>query len=285
MVDHPNIADVLLSAVQAFDYAGFDTPQMDARLLLCHAAGISHAQLISIMQEPASTEMQRVFASLVSRRLANEPVHRIIGMREFYGRDFILGPDALIPRPDTETLVDVVLEKIGDHGQPLSILDLGTGSGVIALTLACEFSKAQVTAVDVSDAVLENCQENSKRLGVVDRVTVLKSDMFENVDGAFDLIVSNPPYIPTKDIKALSPEVRLYDPERALDGGTDGLDFYRQIFSSAQDYLKQGAMLIVEFGIGQTDDISQLATNNGFENLEVHYDLGSLPRVLSVNLG
>ena len=285
MVDHPNIADVLLSAVQAFDYVGFDTPQMDARLLLCHAAGISHAQLISIMQEPASTEMQRVFASLVSRRLANEPVHRIIGMREFYGRDFILGPDALIPRPDTETLVDVVLEKIGDHGQPLSILDLGTGSGVIALTLACEFSKAQVTAVDVSDAVLENCQENSKRLGVVDRVTVLKSDMFENVDGAFDLIVSNPPYIPTKDIKALSPEVRLYDPERALDGGTDGLDFYRQIFSSAQDYLKQGAMLIVEFGIGQTDDISQLATKNGFENLEVHYDLGGLPRVLSVNLG
>ena len=285
MVDHPNIADVLLSAVQAFDYAGVDTPQMDARLLLCHAAGISHAQLISIMQEPASTEMQRVFASLVSRRLANEPVHRIIGMREFYGRDFILGPDALIPRPDTETLVDVVLEKIGDRGQPLSILDLGTGSGVIALTLACEFSNAQVTAVDVSESVLENCQENSKRLGVVDRVTALKSDMFENVDGAFDLIVSNPPYIPTKDIKALSPEVRLHDPERALDGGTDGLDFYRQIFSSAQDYLKQGAMLIVEFGIGQTDDISQLATDNAFENLEVHYDLGGLPRVLSVNLG
>lgn len=285
MADHPGFADVLLSAVEAFDYAGIDTPQMDARLLLCHVAEISHSQLISRMQEPVSNEVQQAFAAVVSRRLANEPVHRIIGKREFYGREFVLGIDALIPRPDTETLVDVVLEKITDRNQPLTILDLGTGSGSIALTLACELGKSQVIAVDVSEPVLENCRENSANLGVSDRVTVLKSDMFEYVEGEFDLIVSNPPYIPTNDIGGLSPEVRLYDPQRALDGGMDGLDFYRQIFASAKDYLKQGSMLIVEFGIGQADNISQLASDNGFVNLEVHSDLGGLPRVLSISQG
>ncbi len=280
MSDHPTFAEVLLSAVNAFDYAKFDTPQMDARLLLCHAADISHTKLISSMHDAVSENVQQRFSEFVARRIAFEPVHRIIGMREFYGRDFVLGSEALIPRPDTETLIDTVLSKFEDRSAEMRILDLGTGSGVIAVTLACEFPNASVVAVDVSEDAVANCIENGEQLGVGGRLQVLHSDLFEKVSGKFDLIVSNPPYIPTADLEGLAPEVRLHDPLRALDGGADGMDFYRRIFARAKEFLKPDGMLALEFGFGQSDEISELAVANTFRDVSLHKDLGGIARVL-----
>jgi len=280
MPEQPSFADVLLSAVSAFDYAGIDTPQMDARLLLSHAAGISHSDLISRMHDLVPHEIQATFSGFVSRRLGSEPVHRILGKREFYGREFLLGPDALVPRPDTETLIDVILQKYVGRPEKLRILDLGTGSGVIAITLACEIPDSDVVAVDISKDVLENCSENALRLGVGDRMQTLYSNMFEKLEGRFDLIVSNPPYIPTQDLEGLAPEVKMHDPKRALDGGADGLTFYRQIFAAAPEFLKQEGTLVVEFGIGQSELIRDIASSCGFSDLSVHQDLGGIARVM-----
>ncbi|MDJ0613015.1 MAG: peptide chain release factor N(5)-glutamine methyltransferase [Rhizobiaceae bacterium] len=283
MPDRPSFAELLLSAVNAFDYAGVDTPQLDARLLLSHAAGITHAEFISRTHDLVDEAIQDRFSDYVSRRLASEPVHRITGSREFYGREFELGPGSLVPRPDTETLVDIVVGTISDKSQPLKILDLGTGSGAIAVTLACELPAVNVVAVDISENALLDCAANASRLGVENRVHTLQSNMFENVEGVFDLIVSNPPYIPTGDLDRLAPEVRQHDPLGALDGGVDGLDFYRLIFSEAREHINAKGHLVMEFGIDQSDQMKSLARKHGWRDIIIRNDLAGIPRVLMAN--
>lgn len=280
MSDQPTYGNLLNSAVSAFDYAGLDTPQMDARLLLLNIANLSHAELISQMHDPVPELVQSTFADYVSRRLSSEPVHRILAMREFYGREFVLQPDALIPRPDTESLIDVALQSVEDRTKALRILDLGTGSGIIAITLACEFPNADVLAVDISSEAVKNCAENADRHGVSKQVSALRSDLFEQVDGKFDLIVSNPPYIPTSDLNGLSSEVRKHDPIRALDGGADGFDFYRRIFTSAHEFLADDGLLALEFGVDQSEQLEALAVKQGYINTGITKDLGGVPRVL-----
>ncbi|HRD75237.1 MAG TPA: peptide chain release factor N(5)-glutamine methyltransferase, partial [Hyphomicrobiaceae bacterium] len=219
----------------------------------------------------------------LTRRLAREPVWRILGQRAFYGLELQIGPAVLDPRPDTETLVDVVLEATADAGAaaPLRILDLGTGSGAILLALLHERPSARGVGVDRSAAALQIARRNGEQLGLNDRVAWIESDWFAGVSGRFDVIVSNPPYIPTGEIAGLDPEVRNHDPRAALDGGGDGLDAYRAIVAGVAQHLAPGGLVAFEIGDIQGPAVSALMFSAGLELVGgVRRDLSERPRVV-----
>ena len=271
---------VLEGAVKKLSEERIDTPQLDARLLLEKASGFDHAGLISHMNDVADVGVAPTFTKLIERRLNGEPVHRILGYREFFGRRFNLNRASLVPRPDTEILVENVLEQFCDATQVLKILDVGTGSGAIAVTLAAELPNASVTATDIDADALEQAHENADTHRVVPRMQFLKSDMFENVVGKFDIIVSNPPYIIRNDLNKLQVEVRCHDPLRALDGGEDGLDFYRTILEDGREFLEPGGVLFLEIGAGQAQEINSIAQQNDFNCIEMASDLSGTIRVM-----
>jgi release factor glutamine methyltransferase len=219
----------------------------------------------------------------LERRIAGEPVHRIIGMREFYGLQFRLSPETLEPRPDTEALVELVspyIEKlIEQHGRAM-MLDMGTGTGAIVISLLHQFEKLNGIGLDVADGALAMARINAAANGVSARFAALKSDWFSNVSGRFHIIVSNPPYIPSKDIDDLSREVREHDPMAALDGGDDGLDFYRSLASEARGYLYKGGIVAVEIGSGQFDDVSAIFESADFHLTNEAIDLGGHRRAM-----
>ncbi len=262
---------------------GAETPALDARLLLCLATGLSHEAVIAHGPEPIAADEAARLAGYVARRLAGEPVSRIRGVRDFYGRDFLIDSETLDPRPDTETLVDGALEAIawnGAKGRPLKLLDLGTGSGCILLTLLAELPLAEGVGTDTSEGALLVAGENARRLGVARRARFLVADWFDGVEGRFDLIVSNPPYIAGAEIAGLAREVAIYDPRRALDGGADGLDAYRCIAKGAAGHLAPGGALLLEIGAFQADSVLNLLQQAGFSVDEgaVRRDLGGRPR-------
>lgn len=269
------LSKLLAKASYQFSRAGFQTPELDAKLLLQHITGYSSAELISKSNDIISVEQSIEFAGFVERRLTHEPVHRIIGYREFYGRAFLLSDATLIPRPDTETLVEAVVEL-----KPASVLEIGTGSGAIAISLAAELPKVEITATDISKDALGTASSNAVAHDVLGRIKFLETDLFEDVAGKFDLIVSNPPYIPSAEIKTLQKEVKVFDPIAALDGGGDGLDFYRAIFRDASAFLKPAGKVCVEIGFGQEDDVSRIAIANGYDNVTVIKDLNQINRVI-----
>lgn len=269
------LSKLLAKASYQFSRAGFQTPELDAKLLLQHITGYSSAELISKSNDIISVEQSIEFAGFVERRLTHEPVHRIIGYREFYGRAFLLSDATLIPRPDTETLVEAVVEL-----KPASVLEIGTGSGAIAISLAAELPKVEITATDISKDALGTASSNAVAHDVLGRIKFLETDLFEDVAGKFDLIVSNPPYIPSAEIKTLQKEVKVFDPIAALDGGGDGLDFYRTIFRDASAFLKPAGKVCVEIGFGQEDDVSRIAIANGYDNVTVIKDLNQINRVI-----
>ncbi len=260
---------------------GSSTPQLDATLLLKEVTGVNSASLISMSKDSLSTEHLNSLEALMRRRLSGEPVHRILGWREFYSRKFLLSPETLVPRPDTETLIDAVLNEVGDHRSELRIIDLGTGSGAIAVTLAAELTQSHVVATDISSGALTTAQQNAQRLNVADRIDFLQSDLFEAVTGTYHLIVSNPPYIPDGDIGGLQVEVREHDPRTALAGGKDGLEFYRAIFSTGRDYLSRNGSVHVEIGAGMGDSVEAIARQHDFEISGRFADLGGITRVIS----
>ena len=269
---------LLTKAAQEFAILGFETPKLDARLLLQEASDFSHAQFISSGDDICPEETDARYREFVERRKLGEPVHRILGYREFFGREFELSAETLVPRPDTEILIETVLENLDQS--KASILDIGTGSGVIAVTLAAELEGVSIVASDISENALATAKENAFKHGVEDRMSFVTSDVFASVDGEFDLIVSNPPYIPTQDLDGLSREVREFDPHTALDGGADGLEFYRHIFASAREYLVPSGMLIVEVGIDQALAVIEMAMENEFALKELRKDLSGVERVL-----
>lgn len=269
------LSKLLAKASYQFSRAGFQTPELDAKLLLQHITGYSSAELISKSNDIISVEQSIEFAGFVERRLTHEPVHRIIGYREFYGRAFLLSDATLIPRPDTETLVEAVVEL-----KPASVLEIGTGSGAIAISLAAELPKVEITATDISKDALGTASSNAVAHDVLGRIKFLETDLFEDVAGKFDLIVSNPPYIPSAEIKTLQKEVKVFDPIAALDGGGDGLDFYHAIFRDASAFLKPAGKVCVEIGFGQEDDVSRIAIANGYDNVTVIKDLNQINRVI-----
>lgn len=268
-----------MKAARKFSEAGFDTPEFDAKLLMQHASNYSNVELISKSNELLETEACSRFWAFVDRRLKYEPVHRILGHREFYGRKFLISDETLIPRPDTEILVQTVLDL-----KPSRILEIGTGSGVIAISLAAEQSNLEIVATDISIKALETAAKNAAELNVIDRIKFVEANVFNGLEGEFDLIVSNPPYIPSEDILELQKEVQFFDPSRALDGGEDGLDFYREIFENANKFLAPDGKICVEVGIGQADDVSSIALECGFCEPVVIKDLNQIDRVVLVRL-
>ncbi len=252
------------------------SPALDARLLLQRATGLSHEEIVC---SPArETSAGATFRALIERRAAFEPVSRILGERYFYGRVFKITPAVLDPRPETEILVEEALRAGPSNAR---ILDLGTGSGAIIVTLLAEWPMATGVATDVSAEALAVARENAARLLGPGRLAFRQADWFQGVDGAFDLIVSNPPYIGGGEIAGLSPDVRQYDPPGALNGGFDGLDAYRSIAATARSHLARGGSLLMEIGAGQKGDVERLFGQAGFALAAEKPDLAGHIRCLT----
>ncbi len=248
---------------------------LDARLLLQAAASLTHAEIAAEPDRVVAVEAAAEFNALLARRVAHEPVSRILGRREFYGRTFAVTPDVLDPRADTETLITLALEQCQG---PTRFLDLGTGTGAIAITLCAEGTDFTGLATDVSAAALSVARANAAALGIGDRLSFRQGSWFQGLNEVFDLIISNPPYI-GQDAE-LMPDVQLYDPPLALFGGGDGLDAYRAIAAGAGLHLAPGGRVIVEIGQGQTGEVAGLFAEYGFRLVEQVLDLAEIPRAL-----
>jgi release factor glutamine methyltransferase len=268
-----------------FDAAGIDTAALDARLLVGHALSLDHTALASQATRVLTAGERSSIAALSARRLSGEPVARILGMKEFWSLPFALSPATLVPRPDTETIVEAALEAIGESGKRKAsrIADLGTGTGAILLALLHEWPNATGLGTDIDPHAIETAETNAQALGLASRAQFRLADFSENLGESFDLVVSNPPYIPTRDIAALEREVRDHDPMRALDGGADGLDAYRAIARQAPRLLRADGVLIVELGIGQAADVTAILTGaGGLECVAIRPDLSGVARALTV---
>ena len=251
-----------------------------------HAAGLSHEAYVARGDAVLPPEAAARFAASIDRRLRGEPVSRILGSREFYGRPFRIDANTLDPRPDTETLVEAALEVIDREGwrqRPLRLLDLGTGSGCILITLLAELPMAIGVGVDVSLPALALARDNARALGVGQRASFVASDWLDAVSGNFDLVVANPPYIATADIGGLAREVAAHDPLPALDGGHDGLDAYRRILPRLRQLLQKGAIVLFETGADQTEAVQGLLGDAGLKAAQGEWlwrDLAARPRVV-----
>lgn len=253
---------------EAFAAAGIRTPLIDARLMLSHALGISQAQLGAEPGRPIIVGEGERLSALVKRRLAREPMSRILGLKKFYGRTFRLTSGILDPRRDTETLVTLALATVRKENranEPLQILDLGVGAGNILVTLLAELPKAAGLGVDLSEECLEVSRANAADLGVADRCRLQQANWLEGVTGAFDLITANPPYMTDEGIAGLAPEAGAYDPRLALDGGADGLAAYRAIIPALEGVLAPGGRVVFQVGEGQAPSVEQMLHNFGFQ--------------------
>jgi release factor glutamine methyltransferase len=261
-----SVAATLVSIKDRLAKAGIASARLDARLIVQQATRLSHEQLIADGRRPITERESRSIASMAQRRAAHEPVSRLLGEREFYGRKFRINRSTLDPRPDTEILVETALELArldGSDGRGWRIGDLGTGSGAIIVSLLAELPEATGVASDISAEALRMARDNALRHKVADRLELVNGSWFESYTGRFDLIVSNPPYIAEADMKALPPEVRLYDPAEALNGGGDGVQCYRQIAGAVGRFLRIGGYLCVEIGAGQEENITSIMLNCG----------------------
>jgi release factor glutamine methyltransferase len=268
-----------------FKSAAIESAELDARILAGHALGLDLTGLISAAQRQLTPDQSARLAQFARRRLAGEPVARILGEKEFWGLPLQLSSATLVPRPDTETVVELALELIragGNLDRALRIADLGTGSGAILLALLSELPAAQGFGTDISQAALQIAGANAAHAGLADRATFLACDYASGLIGPFDLIVSNPPYIRTADIDGLAAEVRNHDPPAALDGGADGLDAYRALIAQVAPLLAPGAILVVEAGEGQSTQIHALMTAAGLTVRDApKADLAGIPRAVA----
>jgi release factor glutamine methyltransferase len=256
---------------------GVDNARLEAEWLLCAATGLDRVGLYLNFEKPLNDEELASYRAMVARRGRREPLQHILGSQEFFGMEFEVTPDVLIPRYDTETLLHEALARMPGA---VTVLDIGTGSGCIAVSLAKQLPMAAVTAIDISGEALAVARRNAERNGVV--IDFFQGSFCEPVAGrCFDLIVSNPPYIPSRDIEMLEPEVRDFDPRGALDGGADGLDIYRALIPSALPCLNPAGWLLVEIGVGQASDVKQLFRMAGeFGELVTSCDPGGIVRVV-----
>lgn len=276
------IEAVLRWSTDDFRARGIETPRLDAELLLGHALGCTRIKLfMELKRELGSTELAS-FKELVRRRRAREPVAYILGVREFYGRPFRVDPRVLVPRPDSETLVEVALERTRHVSMSMFALDLCTGSGCVGTTLARERPTARLLGTDVNDAALVVAQDNALRLGAYN-IAFARSDLFDAVseDSAFDLVTANPPYVSTAEVGDLASEIRLHEPHLALDGGPDGLSMIRRIVADAPRHLRPGGVLALEVGAGQALAVSAFFAAEHFQEIRSTRDLGGIERVVS----
>ena len=249
----------------------------DAEVLARHALGWDRATLLARGRDPEPPEFEARYHALVERRVQREPVAHIVGRREFWGMEFEVSRDVLVPRPETELVVEEALAFARDYSCR-TVIDVGTGSGCIAIAIARELPEARVLALDASEAALAVARRNADRLGVAERVTFAHSDLFEQVEAKADLIVSNPPYVPARDEPSLQSEVGRYEPHAALFAGEDGLAIIRRLFNDAPRHLAPTGRLIVEFGFGQEAAVRDAATAAGWSIERVGADLQGIPR-------
>mgnify|MGYP000187146575 CR=1 FL=1 len=266
-------------ARRTLEAAGVDLPVFDARLLLEAATGVSRLDILTDPHRAITDDDGARLDALVARRAAREPVAYILGKKAFYALDFAVGPAVLTPRPDTEMVVEAALAALpGDF--PADVLDLGVGSGAILLSILSARPEAAGIGVDASRDALVYAESNAAALGLSNRATFVHGDWGAGVTGPFDLIVSNPPYIPSGDIAGLEPEVSVHEPRLALDGGDDGLEAYRQLWPDVARLLKPGGRFCVEIGAGQGPDVSALARAAGLEVEAIKPDLAGIGRVV-----
>ena len=278
-----SLSDVLKKTRKLFRDKKLENADLDARLLVEFVTSTTRTDEILNPDLQVSDEALQRLDKAIFERLNGKPVYRIIGKREFYGIEFQLSADTLEPRDDTEALVDLVLPEIqaiiGQYGEA-GIVDMGTGTGAIAIALLANVDGLKATAVDISDNALETASLNAKNAGVADRFTPLNSDWFFSLSGKFDMIISNPPYIRESQICSLATEVKKYDPLRALSGGQDGLQFYRKLAKEGRQFLKPHGLIAVEIGKGQEKDVIALFSENGFELKKTRKDLNGILRAL-----
>jgi len=318
-----SVREALRAGAEYLRKAGIDNARLDAEVLLCHVLGVEKAEFYLGFDVGLDATAEREFQKLLSRRAGREPVAYITGQKEFWSLDFVVTPAVLIPRPETELLVELALARativppqpfvpphpslspvVGGEGKrkgagdsrsgasahldykpPLRILDVGTGSGAIAVSLAKELPQARIFAVDISAAAIEIARLNARRHAVEERVEFFFGDLFEPVANErerFDLVVANPPYICSGDMPGLAPEIRTWEPITALEGGADGILYYRRIIAAAGDYLKSGGSILLELGDAMGEAVARLfADAGGFEPAQVYRDYAGKERVIA----
>lgn len=274
-----NYTEAFLMGMQKLKEAEIGEAQLDARLLLEEVCGTDHNTLLCHGDREVSEAEEEQYRKALEQRAVHVPLQHLLGYQDFMGLRFQVNEYVLIPRQDTEILVEEAMRYLHDG---MRILDLCTGSGCILLSLLHYSNDCEGTGVDISQEALQVAAQNAELLGI--KADFLKSDLYEKVTGKFDLLVSNPPYIERKVIPTLMEEVREYDPYIALDGGEDGLDFYRRIIGGAQDYLKRGGQILMEIGSGQAKAVSELLREAGFKEIDVCRDFAGLDRVVSGRL-
>lgn len=264
---------------RALSEAGIAESDLDARLLVRHASGLDPAHPGAESERELDAASSETLVQIARRRLAREPIARILGRREFHGLDLVLNADCLVPRDDTEAVVDAALAEIPRDRRTL-LLDIGTGPATILLALLAERPLASGVGTDISEEALASARANVSALGCSTRVQLQCRNWTAGLDGRFDLIVSNPPYIPSADCDGLDPEVRLHDPRRALDGGPDGLDAYRAILADAPRLIAPGGAVVLELGIGQAHAVAAIGRAAGLSIKALRSDLAGIPRAL-----
>ena len=281
MIGQPaaTLATALRDAVDSLTAVGIAGAARDARILASEATGLSREEMLRVPETRLSQEVLRHFESLVAKRRLGEPVSRIVGRREFWGLEFMITPATLDPRPDSETLVEAILNRKETLARMPRILDVGTGSGCLLLALLHGLPAAVGIGIDISPAACMVAAANARRLGLAGRAAFVSGNWIEPLAGRFDIVVSNPPYIPSPEISALAPEVRAHDPAVSLDGGRDGLEGFRKLADSLGPLLQPDGLVAVEIGHSQQQAVDDIFADNGFGARDLYHDLSGRPRV------
>lgn len=283
--DTITLREAFVRAMRDLKRAGVDAPALDARLMLLEAAGLALEAFYSAPDRRLDADARARFEAMLARRLAREPLAYILGRRAFWRFTLAVGPDVLVPRPESETLVEAVLDGVSDKAESLRILDLGTGSGCLLLALLAAFPHAVGLGVDISARALLVARANAERLGLAARAAFVCGDWHDALSGAFDIVVANAPYIPSREIERLAPEIRLHEPRLALDGGADGLSAYRRVAAGLAGIVRAGGLVALEVGEGQAHAVENLLACAGFAQFVRKTDLAGEIRVIVARQG
>lgn len=277
-----SVTDSLRNAVLQLQRAHIETASMDARILLQHVLSVTREQLMLDHERELTHAQSTTFQRLVERRILRQPISQLTGKREFWGMSFRVSEHTLDPRPDSETLIDAIISRIPQREAALDILDLGTGTGCLMLTVLSEYPNARGTGVDICNNALAVARENARNLGMENRTAFVSSCWGEKVEGSYDIVISNPPYIPSSAIASLAPEVSQWEPKLALDGGVDGMDCYRAIASQLKRLLKPTGLCVFEIGMGQAKELEAIVQSHGLQVVGSKDDLALITRCIIV---